>query len=101
MTNRMGQLGRLASQTAARKLGQILGLLVIPIIGLWLMHFFNAKAEIDGLSGEPAVRAWWNVVLLTLGVVSAGIAVFNNQCRHFKFESGTRDKSQRTEVCAR
>jgi signal transduction histidine kinase len=50
----MGQLGRLASQTAAHKLGHILGLLVVPIIVLWSIYFFNAKAEIDGLSREVA-----------------------------------------------
>ncbi len=43
---------RLASQTAAHKLGQILGLLVIPIIVLWSIYFFHAKGEIDGLNRE-------------------------------------------------
>jgi signal transduction histidine kinase len=54
MTNRMGHVGRLASQTAAHKLGQILGLLVIPIIVFWLMYFLNAKTDIDGLNREIA-----------------------------------------------
>jgi hypothetical protein len=54
MTNRMGHVGRLASQTAAHKLGQILGLLVIPIIVFWLMYFLIAKTDIDGLNREIA-----------------------------------------------
>jgi signal transduction histidine kinase len=45
-------LGRTASQTAVQRLGQILGLLVIPIVVLWSMYFYNAKAEIDKLSRE-------------------------------------------------
>jgi signal transduction histidine kinase len=103
MTNRMGQLGRLASQTAARKLGQILGLLVIPIIGLWLMHFFNAKAEIDGLSGEPAVRAWWNVVLLTLGVVSCvlvgvGLAIQMMRSTFSRLDDGEKARAEAVEA---
>ena len=44
----------LASRTAAHKLGQILGLLVIPILVLWSIYFMKAKSEIDGLSRELA-----------------------------------------------
>jgi hypothetical protein len=47
-------LGRTASQTAAHRLGQILGLLVIPIVVLWSIYFYNAKADIDALSREIA-----------------------------------------------
>jgi signal transduction histidine kinase len=61
-------LERLASQTAAHKLGQILGLLLIPIIVLWVMYVVKAKPELDFL------------VLLTLAVgfsviVGVGLAI--------------------------
>jgi signal transduction histidine kinase len=45
-------LGRSASHTAAHKLGQILGLLIIPILVLWSIYFIGAKAEIDSLNRE-------------------------------------------------
>jgi signal transduction histidine kinase len=47
-------VGRLASETAAHKLGQILGLLVIPILVLWLSYYLQAKGDIDQLSSEIA-----------------------------------------------
>jgi signal transduction histidine kinase len=50
----MENLGRLASQTATHKLGQILGLLVIPIIVLLSIYFLKAKSEIDVLSRQRA-----------------------------------------------
>ncbi len=50
----MDELGRLASQTATYKLGQILSLLVLPIIVLLAIYFMKAKGEIDVLSRERA-----------------------------------------------
>jgi signal transduction histidine kinase len=47
-------VGRLASETATHKLGQILGLLVIPMLVLWLSYYVQAKGEIDKLSSEIA-----------------------------------------------
>jgi signal transduction histidine kinase len=47
-------VGRLASETAAQKLWQILGLLVIPILVLWAVYFTNAKSNIDVISREIA-----------------------------------------------
>ncbi len=43
-------MGRLASQTATQKLGQVLGLLVIPMLVLWTLYFAREKLEIDRLS---------------------------------------------------
>lgn len=43
-------MGRPASHTATQKLGQILGLLVIPILVLWAVYFIQAKRDIDTLS---------------------------------------------------
>jgi signal transduction histidine kinase len=47
-------VGRLASETAAQKLWQILGLLIIPILVLWAVYFINAKSDIDAISREIA-----------------------------------------------
>jgi murein L,D-transpeptidase YcbB/YkuD len=50
-------VGRLASQTATQNLGQILGLLVIPILVLWIAYFVHAKRDIDTLTlGLQAVQ---------------------------------------------
>jgi signal transduction histidine kinase len=45
---------RLASQTAAHKLVQIMGLLVIPTIVLLTLYFVKSKKEIDVLAQERA-----------------------------------------------
>ncbi len=43
-------MGQLASRSATQKLGQILGLLVIPMLVLWAVYFVNAKRDIDALT---------------------------------------------------
>jgi signal transduction histidine kinase len=45
-------VGRLASQTASQKLAQILGLLILPVLVLWLIFFQHIKGEIDVLNRE-------------------------------------------------
>lgn len=45
---------RLASHTAAHKLVQIMGLLVIPIVVLLTLYFVKSKSEIDVLTQERA-----------------------------------------------
>lgn len=45
---------RLASQTAAHKLVQIMGLLVIPIVVLLTLYFIKSKSEIDVLTQQRA-----------------------------------------------
>ena len=96
-------MGRLASQTAAHKLGQILGLLVIPIIVLWSMYFFSAKSEINNLSGGSAVTAWWSVVLLTLGVASSvlvgvGLAIQMMKSTFSRLDDGEKARAEAVEA---
>jgi signal transduction histidine kinase len=47
-------LGRLASRATSHKVGQTVGLLVIPVVVLLGMFFFNAKGDIDKLNRELA-----------------------------------------------
>lgn len=47
-------MGRLASQTAAHKLVQVMGVLLIPIVVLLTLHFAGSKSEIDVLTRERA-----------------------------------------------
>ncbi len=81
-------MGRLASQTAAHKLGQILGLLVIPVIVLWLACFFNAKSQVAATSSiESSGFAIWRDFLL-LAFASA-VSVFAGIFLAVKFMHST------------
>lgn len=63
---------RLASQTAAHKLVQIIGLLIIPIVVLLTLYFVKSKGEIDVLTQERAGVALAQWVLSAPEKLSAG-----------------------------
>ena len=67
-------MGRLASQTAAHKLRQILGLLVIPIIVLWSIYFFKVRSEITSLNAAFAALVLVTLALASSVLVGVGLA---------------------------
>jgi signal transduction histidine kinase len=71
-------VGRLASQTAAHKLMQIMGMLVIPIVVLLALILLKAKNEIDVLAQERAG------VALAQWVVNAPIKISTEETAIFK-----------------
>lgn len=92
-------MARLASQTAAHKLWQILGLLVFPVIALWLIHFFNAKTQVGFLSSDVAAAAWRNLVLLTLAVaasvlVGVGLAIRMMRFTFLRLDDGEKARAE-------
>ena len=64
-------MGRLASQTAAHKLVQVIGLLLIPIVVLLILYFVKSKSEIDLLAQERAGVALAQWVLAAPDKLSA------------------------------
>jgi signal transduction histidine kinase len=64
----IGQVGRLASQTAAYKLGHILGLLVLPFIVLCGFCLLNSKSQLATIFGleNNGLTGWRELLLLTV-----------------------------------
>jgi signal transduction histidine kinase len=63
----IGQVGRLASQTAAYKLGHILGLLVLPFIVLCVVCLLNSKSQLATIFEfeSSGLTGWRELLLLT------------------------------------
>lgn len=81
-------MGRLASQAAAHKLGHILGLLVIPVIVLWLACFFNTKSPATATPGieNGGFAIWRDFLLLTF---ASAVSVFAGIFAAVKFWHST------------